>query len=450
MRIFAIGPNYYNLNLDKNKPKTGDLKNMDSEMATYINDLSGMPYVMPITFTGFAHSSKLRALFAYKLPCMYTGIPMLDPKMITRLSSKGILYGPSKDILQVFERNKECFVDNESKIIALLQERSKIHPEMNLKELLEEIEPYHRKILRKKQAPIFMELTNIVNKKLPLEYQQKFQSLMVETDKKLNDQPIYIPFSANEFKYKLAKARNILANGADIKTRKALNAIMKESKKLSTVTNDFTIPNQQKVLASIEHILQKSPLAEDGELNNLLEISKLRLSQKKVVIPFSRKSFLYDLGKMLETLPDHHLKKELIGIANKLPTSEQCLSAYVLKLCSEPSDKIALKLMWPSVASVEHIKPRSEGGENELANYGVARAKINSSRKSIPLDEWVVLHPEVKQNCQKYLDKLIDLYQAGIFQKHNISPDYMMDFADTVKEQSKGKIQLDISRLFEY
>ena len=28
--------------------------------------------------------------------------------------------------------------------------------------------------------------------------------------------------------------------------------------------------------------------------------------------------------------------------------------------------------------------------------------------------------------------------------------DYMMDFADTVKEQSKGKIQLDISRLFEY
>lgn len=56
----------------------------------------------------------------------------------------------------------------------------------------------------------------------------------------------------------------------------------------------------------------------------------------------------------------------------------------------------------------------------------------------------------MKQNCQKYLDKLIDLYQAGIFQKHNISPDYMMDFADTVKEQSKGKIQLDISRLFEY
>ena len=50
MKIPAISSNYYNVNFDRNKPKTGDLKNMNSEMATYINDLSGMPYVMPITF----------------------------------------------------------------------------------------------------------------------------------------------------------------------------------------------------------------------------------------------------------------------------------------------------------------------------------------------------------------------------------------------------------------
>ena len=64
MKIPAISSNYYSINIDKNKPKAGDIKNMNSEVATYINDLSGMPYVMPITFTGFAHSSKLRALFA--------------------------------------------------------------------------------------------------------------------------------------------------------------------------------------------------------------------------------------------------------------------------------------------------------------------------------------------------------------------------------------------------
>lgn len=449
MRISSISPNYYNVNFDKNKPNTGDLKNMNSEVATYINDLSGMPYVMPITFTSYAHSSKLRALFAYKLPCMYTGIPMLDPKLITRLSKNGTLYGPAKDVLAVFERNKECFVGNEAKIISILQERAKIHPEKNLKELIEEIEPYHRKILRKKQAPIFMEL--IQSKwKLPPEYQTKFNYLMNETDKKLNDQPIYIPFSATEFKYKLTKARDILANGADVKTRKALNEIMKESKKIPKGTDPSTVKTQQKILLSIEHILKKSPLAEDGELNDLIEISKQRLSQKKVVIPFSRKSFLYDLGKILETLPDHHLKKDLIKIAEKLPTSEQSISAYILKLSSEPSDKIAIKLMHPSIASIEHIRPRSEGGENELANYGVARAKINSTRSSIPLDEWVKIHPEVKKNCQKYIDRLIDLSHAGIFKKYNINPDYILDFAITINEQSKGKIHPDISRLFEY
>ncbi len=449
MKIPAISSNYYSINIDKSKPKAGDIKNMNSEVATYINDLSGMPYVMPITFTSYAHSSKLRALFAYKLPCMYTGIPMLDPKLITRLAKNGTLYGPAKDILAVFERNKECFAGNEAKIIEILQERAKIHPEKNLKELIEEIEPYHRKILRKKQAPIFMEL--IQEKwKLPQEYQIKFNHLMSETDKKLNDQPIYIPFSPTEFKYKLTKARDILANGADPKTRKALNEIMKESKKLPKGTDPATIKNQENILSSIEHILKKSPLSENGELNDLIEVSKQRLSQKKVIIPFSRKAFLYDLDKILETLPDHHLKKELIKIAEKLPTSEQSISAYILKLSSEPSDKIAIKLMHPSMASIEHIRPRSEGGENELANYGVARAKINSTRSSIPLDEWVKIHPEVKQNCQKYLDKLIDLYHAGVFKKHNVNPDYILDFSDTLTEQSKGKIELDLSRLFEY
>lgn len=449
MKVPAIGPSYYNINLDKNKPKTGELNNMRSDVATYINDLSGMPYVVPITFTSFAHSSKLRTLFAYKLPCMYTGIPMLDPKLIVKLNSKGILSGPVKNILPFLNRNKECFSGNEAKIIAMIQERGKLYPEKNLKELLDDVEPYHRKILRKRQAPIFTELTTSVNENLPKEYVDKFKILMNETENKLNDRPILIPFSATEFKYKLAKARNILANGADIKTRKVLNSIMQEAKKMPTGSTPHIRKEQIKFLTTIEHIIKKSSLADDGDLTSLLSVSKQRLSEKKVVVPFSRKSFLYDLGKILGTLPDVQMKKKIIGIANKLPTSDQSVSAYVLKLCSEPSDKIALKILHPATASIEHILPRSEGGQNELANYGVARAKINSSRKSIPLEEWAELHPEVKKNCQKYIDKLIDLYHAGVFQKHNINPDYILDFSDSICEQSKGKIRLDISSLFE-
>ena len=47
------------------------------------------------------------------------------------------------------------------------------------------------------------------------------------------------------------------------------------------------------------------------------------------------------------------------------------------------------------------------------------------------------------------LDRLIELYQQGIFARHNISPKYITDFADTIYTLSNRKIKLNLSKMNE-
>lgn len=72
-----------------------------------------------------------------------------------------------------------------------------------------------------------------------------------------------------------------------------------------------------------------------------------------------------------------------------------------------------------------------------------------SQRKSIPLKEWIEFYPETRKNCQKYLDRLIELYSQGLFQKLNIDPKYIYDFTNTIEKESEGTLKLSLKKLHE-
>jgi len=412
-----------------------------------IDDLSGMPYVYPISFTSIQNSSKLRALFAYNLPCMYTGIPMIDPKVLSRMLKNNLFNRPAGQVLEALSRYKDSFGGMEAKCLEIIKERSAIHPDKTIKELIKEIEPVYKRRLRKKQAPIFHELSEAAHE-LPDKYRYKFRLLMADTDKKLNEKPVLIPFSSYEFKYKLSKIKDDIVCGQDIKAKKVMNKLIKESKKFSNSTNAHTIENQKNVINFMEIILRKSVLKDNVPLKNLIDISKSRLIKEEIIVPFSKKNFIYDLARLIEDLPDNRLQEKLITIAQKLPTSQESFSAYILKLAADTPEKIGHRLVWPSLASVEHILPHSEGGKDMLANFGGATTRANSARKSIPFVQQMQICPQTAQNCQRYVDKLIELYHAGVFARHNVSPKYIVDFKNTIYTQSKHKLNLDISKLY--
>lgn len=395
---------------------------------------------------GLANSSKLKTLFSYGLPCMYSGIEMIDPKKVQRLMKINAFDGPIKEVLKSIKPFENSIKGIELYIYKILQEQSELHPDKTVQEIFKNIEPIYKKRLRKKQTPTFQEL-KILGQKLPDNYRYKFRQFMEETDNKLNDQPIIVPFSKFEFNYKLEKIKEDIDKKGDIKSSKVINRLVKESKKLSADTNNRTYDHQLDVINLMQIMLKTSVLKNDERLITLLETSKSKINMKEVLVPFSRKSFLYDLDKLLIGLPDKKLQEKMISVAENLPTSKESRSAYILKFVSQPSEKIIYRLLWPTFASVEHIHPRSCGGPDKLSNYGGATTEENSDRKNLEFTKQMKRKPDTKINCQKYIDRLIELANEGVFSKINLNINYIFDFKKAIQKESKGAIILDDSNL---
>ena len=413
----------------------------------YISDLSGLPFVYPISFTSIQNSSKLRALFAYGLPCIYTGVTMIDSKQLSKMLKNQTFLRSSGEVMDILSKYKDSFTGMELKAFEVLEERAKVHPDKNISELLKEVEIFYRRDLYKRQSPIFYELSAEF-KLLPEEYQNKFELLMKETNKKLSKQPVIIPFSSYEYKYKLAKIKEDILKGDDLKAKKVINKLLKESKKLANTTDKGTIEHQKNVIGMSDWILRKSVLKDNAQLKELISLSKSRLANTEIVVPFSRKTFLYDLARIIDDIDNKAIQDKIMMKALELPTSSEDFSAYMLKLASEPAEKAGSRLMWPSLASVEHLLPRSCGGADEMSNFGGATTRANSARKSIDFMEQIKLCPNTPKYCQAYVDRLIELYKEGIFVKHGVNPKYITDFKNTIYELSNHTIDLDISEFY--
>lgn len=447
MKIQAI--NSVNLSVQNKHPKTTKVSgaNFDLQNPSSINDLKCMPIYYPIQFSG-GDMSKVRKLFAYGIPDMYSERILIDPKTISKWLRSGFFSRPAKDVLQVFNTSySNSFIEYEKDALNIIRERTKIHPNYTMKEILREIRPVYSRQLRKEQTPIFHKLWEEFEN-LPDNYKLQFQELLKKTDKMLNDKPIIIPFSSYEFKYKLTKIKTYLENnGANTKSVRVMNKLIKESMKFSNMTNAENIEYQKNIFSFLNHIRKRSVLKNHEQLTQLFTEAKSRLDRKEILIPFGRKSFIYDVMKIIEELPDEAAKTRIHQIANTLPTSSENFAAYMLKISTETNEKIGYRFTWPSMATIEHLHPRSMGGTDECPNLGIASAIENSNRKNIDFTEQLERKPKTPEYTQRTINRLIELNEEGVFAKIHLSPKYITGYADTVYEESKHAVKLDTSKL---
>lgn len=427
MRISAINSVYYQNKHSKSRNNLG------------LNPQSYNPSF------GIANSGKLKILFSYGLPCMYSGIEMIDPKKVQKMLKHKVFNKPASQVLPLIEPFEKSIQEVEEKVYKVIKENAKIYPEKTFKEILQMLAPVYQRRLRKKQAPIFDELVE-KSHNLPEGYRYKFKQFMNETNEKLNDKPILVPFSTTEFQYKLEKISDDVQKITNPKAMKVMRKLIAESQNLSKETNCRTIENQKKIINFMEKVLKTSVLNKNEQIKNLLNNSKSRLNGEKIKIPFNRKSFIYDLTKLLDTLPDKNLQYEMLSTATKLPTSRDSSSAYIIKFATESSEKIAYRLLWPFMASVEHLFPKSCGGEDKMSNFGGATTRENTERQNIDFVQQIKRKPNTKIFCQKYIDRLVEHLRNGVFQKNNIKHNYIEEFKQTIQKISRGAIVLDISK----
>lgn len=407
---------------------------------------NGVKKVISDPTFGIANSGKLRILFAYDLPCMYSGVEMIDPKRVQKLIKNKAFEQPIFLLLKTLEPFEHRIKDVEGKIYRIIKDEAKLNPYLTLQEVFKSLEPTYQKRLIKKQIPILNEIVELAHN-LPDGYRYKFNQFMVETNNKLQGKPVVVPFSTKEFRYKLEKIREDINEQQDFKGVKVLNKMLKETERLSDKTNTRNIEHQKKVISFLNIIHKKSILKDYAPLKDLLKSSTEKLELRKTLVNFTRKSFIYDLANLLEGLPDIELQEQLLTLAQSLPTSRESTSAYIVKFAKEPSEKIAYRLLWPSMASVEHILPKSCGGADEMYNFGGATTRENSERKNSDFVTQIKRKPETKINCQKYVNKLIELVKDGIFDLHKIDTKYIKDFKNTIQKQSKGAIVLDTKEI---
>lgn len=436
-----LAPYYPNKKIQEKKDST-------YEFAKTVPNINNISCYYNISFGAIQNSSKLRALFAYRLPCIYSGVPMIDPKLFGKWMKNSVFTKPSAEFLNILKPYEDAIdkMDMEYKVLELIKERSKIHPDRNIKQLLEELKPVYCRRLRKKQTPVFHELTEYF-KTLPPQYNTKFKFLMEDALKKLDHKPVVVPFSSYEFKYKLSKIANDIDNGTDIKAKKVMRKLMKESKRFSNTTSESTLQRQKDVLKFLRLILKKSVLKNNEQLRDLIAISQSRLNKDEVIVPFLRKNFIYDLLKITEDLGDKKVQNKIFDIAEKLPTSQDSFSAYMMKLLSEPCEKIGHRIIWPYIASVEHLWPRSVGGPDLMKNFAGATTRENSRRQSIEFTRQLKLKPNTPKYCQMYVDRLVELNNQGVFKKIGLNPRYITDFRDTIYELSQHRVKLVVPDL---
>lgn len=414
-------------------------------------DILALPlnyYSSNVSFGKIKNSEPLRKLFAYGIPDLYSEIITVDPKRIAKMMKTDAFEVPLKKFIQVFKPFEvSLFKDtNETKLYEIIKEQAEANPDMDVKGVVQKIAPIHLKRLRKKQGVIFKDLDELAQK-LPESHRYRYKLLRSETQDKLDYKPVVVRFSSKEFKYKLAKISEYISQRKDLKADKTMQRLIKEAEKLPSSSSYNAIEKQKKIIEDINILLQTSTLSKNEQLNDLIKVSRDRLNNKKVVVPFSRKNFLYDLDKLTSGIQDKTLRDEMLNLAETLPSSSNSLSAFIVKIQNESSEKIAYRILDPSMASIEHLTPASLGGEDELYNFACASRKENTERGNLLFTTQLKKRPLTKIYAQRQMDKYIELANQGVFEKCKMPLSYIEDFKNTMYEKSQHRIVLDTSKL---
>ncbi len=422
-----------------------------------------------VSFTGHPATSikDFKKLGSY-MTCLYTGEKMLTNHQLIKMKKRGFFQGTISEVIRKLTPYENRYLGPiEKEVFRRIKQAAKETPNIDFSQLFKNWYKTARSNFRQVQKPKF-DAIKALGAELPQEYLQPFFEFMQTTDKKLYDQPINRYFSIYEFSYKITKILNKTSDN-NLKNRiqnllylledKTLNND-KEPLKTAFVKKVFNFKNLKVSgkksqyyernykryetdktavrIAIIEKMRETAALKGYKKLEKLCIENINMLEGLPVNMVFSNKTFVYDLDKLLTDMPNKALKQKMMDIAMNLPTSSRNADALILKFKDADPDIIGDRLFNPAMVSVEHLKAKSEGGENTIANVALAKKQINSDRQSKPL--WQVLQNYPLRNQQKYTNNLAKLVARG-----KIKYEDALAQINTIEHE--GHIILDKSKL---
>lgn len=203
------------------------------------------------------------------------------------------------------------------------------------------------------------------------------------------------------------------------------------------------------------HILKKVEITAKYEEPKLKEEIKQRLKTAQTIFTEEKEDVYHKRMRVIELFEELFSKgsdmtpvgNQIMEILNRLPDSKNDLDAFMIKGSQQNSNKMIKILIGRVRNTFEHVKPHrreNDNGASDISNYIGLCGKCNTERQRTRYDIFTKIHPEMIENEQKQLNKIISFINKGILIKHDEYPEKIKQALDT---ESNGVILVDTSLL---
>lgn len=201
---------------------------------------------------------------------------------------------------------------------------------------------------------------------------------------------------------------------------------------------------QNKIIDKVDELSKTLTEKEQEEVKKVTDLTRKLVSSNDDEVKFKRKVFIKDVKNLETKISNKEIHAQMVKEAEKMPNSHNDVSAFVVKYSGRKHKEIGERLVKLAVGTIEHVRPQSEGGKDNIHNYLWECGGCNHERSSIPLGEWVESHPEMKENTQKYIDEVIKHINNGGMKGFEFYP---LAIARTLYEESDGKLDVKVEGL---
>ena len=139
------------------------------------------------------------------------------------------------------------------------------------------------------------------------------------------------------------------------------------------------------------------------------------------------------------------LKKRVEKAVDKIPSQNKGKDLFYQKFANKSQAEIISRLVRPSFATCEHIKPKASGGANNTANYLIECDECNSTRNDKPFSAWSLTIPSFVENLKTYIQAISQKLENGeLSSEYNT---YLDDITATIAKETNGRIRLQAPKI---
>ena len=191
-----------------------------------------------------------------------------------------------------------------------------------------------------------------------------------------------------------------------------------------------------KHLKNADEVAKKATGKEENPISSLIaeEIKKVQSGEME------RVEFTEKLSQYEHSIKAEDYAKIIDSVMNIPEDYKQVKRIY--GYAYGKSIKAAKELLKPSMQTIEHIHPKSQGGPNATQNYIAECYNCNNPRGHMSYAEWLKVHPEYPRNAQKHIEFFQEkMINGEIDSRYDTYP---VEVKETLSKESNGRMVLKV------